>query len=54
MLWFILGISLLSPVTSNQEPAQLPVNLPAPPMILENLGDFRRDVVTDSEEARRW
>lgn len=54
MLWFILGISFLSPVTSNQEPAQLPVNLPAPPMILENLGDFRRDVVTDSEEARRW
>ncbi|MAI72533.1 MAG: hypothetical protein CMM01_16730 [Rhodopirellula sp.] len=31
-----------------------PVNEITPPMILERLGEFRRDVATDSEEARRW
>jgi tetratricopeptide (TPR) repeat protein len=31
-----------------------PIPDPTPPMILDRLGEYRRDVVTDSEEARRW
>ena len=31
-----------------------PVSDPKPPMIMTRLGDFRRDVVTDSAAARQW
>ena len=31
-----------------------PLPDPTPPMILDRLGDYRREVVTESEEARRW
>ena len=31
-----------------------PMNTTKPPMILDRLGDFRREVATESEEARRW
>ncbi|MFL2857934.1 MAG: hypothetical protein ACJ0DK_05980 [Planctomycetota bacterium] len=53
MYWPVLVLTLLSPVSFAEE-AELPKDLPAPPMILESLGEFRRDVETDSEEARRW
>lgn len=35
-------------------PTLPPDTIVAPPMILERLGDHRRPVATDSEEARRW
>ena len=33
---------------------QVPTVGEAPPMILEKLGDHRRTISTDSEEARKW
>ncbi|MCH2149236.1 MAG: hypothetical protein MK095_07360 [Phycisphaerales bacterium] len=33
---------------------QLPPSMAAPPMILDRLGDHRRPIATDSEEARDW
>ena len=45
---------LLAGSCVTQQPTLPPVRVPAPPMILDRLGDYRRDVATDSEEARRW
>jgi len=53
MHWSILFIALIS-TANTVEDAQLPKDLPAPPLILESLGEYRRDVVTESDEARRW
>jgi len=44
---------LASSCVTQQTPLP-PVRDPAPPMILDRLGDYRRDVATDSAEARRW
>ena len=52
---FALALAgLLAGSCVTQQTTLPPVRDPAPPMILDRLGDYRRDVATDSEEARRW
>ncbi|MDC3251684.1 hypothetical protein OAU96_02105 [Planctomycetota bacterium] len=54
MIWPAIIFSLLMIPSPLLEEAQLPKDLPAPPMILDSLGEYQREVVTDSEEARLW
>ena len=46
--------SLLTGGCATQQGSLPPVREQRPPMILDRLGEFRRDVSTESEEARRW
>jgi len=46
----VLAVVALPP----QDPGRLPETGEPPPMILDRLGEHRRPVVTDSEEARAW
>ena len=52
----IVAFGLLAPCLglAQADPPTLPEVGPPPAMILDRLGEHRRDVVTDSEEARRW
>ena len=51
----MLSVLTLAIVGQAAPPPSLPDDsMLAPPMILERLGDHRRPVATDSEEARRW
>ena len=45
---------LLSAQTQANTTPQLPVVGPPPPMMLERLGEHRRPIATDSEEAQVW
>ncbi|NCG13582.1 MAG: hypothetical protein GWP38_09600, partial [Planctomycetia bacterium] len=54
MLLPAIFFSLLVIPSQILDEPQLPENLPAPPMILDSLGEYQREVVTDSEEARVW
>jgi tetratricopeptide (TPR) repeat protein len=47
-------VSLLATSCVTQQTNLPPVSDPPPQMILERLGAFRREVATESEEARRW
>ena len=52
---FALALAgLLAGSCVTQQTTLPPVRDPEPPMILDRLGDYRRDVATDSEAARRW
>jgi len=46
--------ALLACSCITQQPSLPPISDTKPPMILDRLGDFRRDVATESEDARRW
>ena len=48
------GLSAFAEEQTETEASLPPIPNPTPPMILDRLGEYRRDVVTDSEEARRW
>ncbi|MHC4247169.1 MAG: hypothetical protein ACYSUU_10250, partial [Planctomycetota bacterium] len=50
----LAALTLALPVASAPPPALPDADMPAPPMILERLGDHRRPVATESEQARRW
>ncbi|MCP4795323.1 MAG: hypothetical protein GY885_04105, partial [Phycisphaeraceae bacterium] len=50
----LAALALALPVASTPPPALPDAAMPAPPMILERLGDHRRPVATESEQARRW
>ena len=48
------GLSAFAEEQTETEASLPPIPNPTPPMILDRLGEYRREVVTDSEEARRW
>jgi tetratricopeptide (TPR) repeat protein len=52
----IIASGVLTPflVLAQADPPKLPEVGPPPAMILDRLGEHRREVVTDSEEARQW
>ena len=50
----LAALLVLGTSTSIEPPALPDDSMLAPPMILERLGDHRRPVATESEEARRW
>ena len=51
---FLAAIACCLPTIIATPPALPDEAMPAPPMILDRLGDHRRPVMTESEEARRW
>tara|TARA_B100001057_G_C22829054_1_gene942617 strand:- start:451 stop:2130 length:1680 start_codon:yes stop_codon:yes gene_type:complete len=48
------GLGAFAEEQTETEASLPPIPNPTPPMILDRLGEYRREVVTDSEEARRW
>lgn len=51
---FAILMGLCAGACVTQQTTLPPVSDPAPPMILDRLGAYRRAVATDSEPARRW
>ena len=56
-LVFLLGLAAATSYAADTEETavpQLPEAGSPPPMILDRLGEHRRPIATDSEDARRW
>ncbi|MBT5409435.1 MAG: tetratricopeptide repeat protein [Phycisphaerae bacterium] len=54
MITTLLCLTSICIIESGFAEPQVPTVGEAPPMILEKLGDHRRTISTDSEEARKW
>ena len=52
--YLLIILSSLCRPASTKETELPPVRDPAPPMPLDRLGDYRRTVAVESDEAQQW